>query len=31
VIVSIVLRYPPTARIIDERDGVRILLPPPAG
>ena len=26
-ILSIVLRYPPSARLIDERDGVRILLP----
>jgi Putative zincin peptidase len=26
-ILSVVLRYPPSARLIDERDGVRILLP----
>ncbi len=26
-ILSVVLRYPPSARMIDERDGVRILLP----
>jgi hypothetical protein len=26
-ILSIVMRYPPSARLIDERDGMRILLP----